>query len=73
MSIFEHAEEKELALLQEAERMEGTEQGLEQGLRALVNSLRKFCSDANTAYANVIANREYANLTRKESEKYLRQ
>jgi len=31
VSIFEHAEEKELALLQEAERMEGTEQGLEQG------------------------------------------
>lgn len=75
VSIFEYDEEKELALFREAERMEGFEQGLErgleQGLRALINSLKKFCPDADMLYSNVIANSDYANLTREEFNKYL--
>ncbi len=71
VSIFEYDEEKELALLREAERMDGFEQGLEQGLHALVTSLKKFCPDADNLYANVIANSDYSHLTREEIEKYL--
>ena len=62
-------------MLREAERMEGFESGLEcgleQGLRALINSLKKFCPNVDMLYSNVIANSEYANLTREEFNKYL--
>ena len=72
---FEYDEEKELALLREAECMEGFEQGLErgleQGLRTLISSLKKFCPDVDELYSNVIANSDYANLTREEFNKYL--
>lgn len=75
VSIFEYDEEKELELLKEAERIYGREQGIEQGLArglsALVITLKNFCSDEDVIYSQIIANPDYANLTREEFEKYL--
>ena len=75
VSIFEYDEEKELALFRAAEREEGREEGIQQGLLlglcAFINSLKKFCSDPDEIYANVIENPVYADLSREEFEKYL--
>ena len=67
VSIFEYDEEKELALFRAAER----EQGLVQGLCALINTLQKFCTDTDRIYIEVKKNAVYADLTRETFEKYL--
>ena len=48
----------------------GMEKGLEKGLEALVNSLKKYCSDFYTLYQNIVENEEYANVTEDEVKKY---
>lgn len=66
VSIFEYDEEKELRLLREAEREYGIEIGKASGLSALVRSLKRFLSDFETLYAEVISNEEYKEFSREE-------
>lgn len=75
VSIFEYDEEKELALFRAAEREEGLELGLKQGyaqgLQALINTLKEFCSDSDQIYTKVTQNPIYADLTKEDFKKYL--
>ena len=48
----------------------GMEKGLEKGLKALVGSLKKYCSDFYTLYQSVIENEEYADVTEDDVKKY---
>ena len=48
----------------------GLEQGREEGVRALVNSLKEYIKDFDSLYNAVIRNEEYKNVTRDEVMKY---
>ncbi len=75
VSIFEYDEEKELALFRAAEHEEGLEQGIlkgrEQGLRALINTMKEFCTDSDEIYTKVTKNPIYVTLTREEFDNIL--
>ena len=59
MSIFEFDEEKEWKLIREDEY----QYGLEQGLEALINSLKMLCADIETVYNAVIQHEIYKDVT----------
>ena len=69
VSIFEYDEEKELALFRAAER----EEGLAEGLRALISTLKKFCTNSDDIYTEVTQNPVYADLSRKEFDNIFRE
>ncbi len=70
MSIFEYDEEKHKRTIYEEAFEDGEKKGetvgYEMGLKALVHTLRQFCGDFEAVYQNVIANIEYAHVTREQ-------
>ena len=48
----------------------GINEGLDMGLKALVNSLKKFIKDFDALYKEVISNEEYSQMTKEEVKKY---
>ncbi len=44
--------------------------GLDQGLKALVSSLKKYIKDFDALYKEVISNEEYSRMTKEEVKKY---
>lgn len=48
----------------------GREEGKNEGLKALVKSLKAFIKDFNQLYAAVIENEEYADMTEEQVKKY---
>lgn len=64
MSIFEFDEEKEWKKIREDEFQYGVEQGIEQGLVALIFSLKRFCKDPDDIYQTVTANKIYKNISK---------
>ena len=48
MSLFEYDEEKELALLREAEREDGVKLGIQQGIQVLITSFKELDIPADT-------------------------
>ena len=48
----------------------GLDQGLDQGLKALVTSLKKYITDFETLYKEVISNEEYAEVKEDDVRKY---
>lgn len=56
--------------LKAEERKNGEQQGIQQGMQSLVNSLRPFIGDFEQLYQAVIANEIYANVTKEEVAKY---
>lgn len=60
-------EEPEVEILT---RRELYQQGLEQGLEALVNTIKKYHKDFQSLYEEVISNEAYANVTEEQVKKY---
>ncbi len=49
---------------------EGLSRGRQDGLKALIHSLRDFLPDFESVYQAVIRNTEYANISREQVQKY---
>ncbi len=50
---------------------ENVQKGIEQGLKALIETLQGFCSDVDEIYEAVRKNQLYADITKEEIKKYL--
>jgi len=46
------------------------ERGLDIGLKALVDTLKKYCKDFKSLYKEVISNEAYANFTEEQVKKF---
>lgn len=46
------------------------ERGLDKGLKALVDTLKKYCSDFQSLYKEIISNEDYANYTEEQVKKF---
>ena len=69
MSILEFDAEREWRLIREAEYQYGLEAGMEQGLKALVDSLKTLLPDIDAVYNAVIKNEIYKDITKEQIEK----
>lgn len=49
----------------------GREEGREEGLRALIDTVQEFCPGADEIYEAVKKNQLYSDVTREEIEKYM--
>ena len=72
MSILEFDAEREWRLIREAEYQYGVEDGIEQGLKALVDSLKTLLPDVDAVYNAVIKNEIYKNITKEQVEEYFK-
>lgn len=72
MSILEFDAEREWRLIREAEYQYGVEDGIEQGLKALVDSLKTLLPDVDAVYNAVIKNKIYKNITKEQVEEYFK-
>ena len=71
MSILEFDAEREWRLIREAEYQYGVEDGIEQGLKALVDSLKTLLPDIDAVYNAVIKNEIYKNITKEQVKNIL--